>query len=164
MWNYIIIQLDKPEAKSQITKTATKPAPAVVSGEQKRNSEVLKSLLGTSISSSSNSSTVQGVIIEDTKPGSGPVAVVGNRVAVNYVGKLKSNGKVFDASKKKPFIFRLGRGEVIKGWDIGVAGMAVGGARRLTIPPEKAYGRQGSPPVIPPNAALVFDVTLCKIL
>ena len=124
---------------------------------------MLKSLMGPS-SSSSSSSTVQGVLIEDTKRGSGPVAGLGNRVAVNYVGKLKSNGKVFDASKKKPFIFRLGRGEVIKGWDIGVAGMAVGGTRRLTIPPEKAYGRQGSPPVIPPNAALVFDVTLCKIL
>ena len=67
-------------------------------------------------------------------------------------------------SKKKPFVFRLGKGEVIKGWDIGVSGMAVGGVRRLTIPPEKAYGKQGSPPVIPSNATLVFDVTLCKVL
>ena len=128
--------------------------------EQKRNTEVLKSLLETS----SNSSNVHGVLIDDLKIGSGPIATNGNRVAVNYIGKLKSNGKVFDASKKKPFVFRLGKGEVIKGWDIGVSGMAVGGVRRLTIPPEKAYGKQGSPPVIPSNATLVFDVTLCKVL
>jgi len=80
---------------------------------------------------------------------------------VYYVGKLKSNNKMFDSSTSGPgFRFRIGRGEVIKGWDVGVAGMKVGGKRRLTIPAALAYGAKGSPPVIPPNATLVFEVEL----
>lgn len=80
---------------------------------------------------------------------------------VYYVGRLKSNNKQFDATTGGAgFKFRIGRGEVIKGWDIGVAGMKVGGKRRLTIPAGYAYGARGSPPVIPPNATLVFEIEL----
>ena len=81
---------------------------------------------------------------------------------MRYIGKLQ-NGQVFDSNKKgKPFSFKLG-GEVIKGWNIGVAGMAVGGERRLTIPPHLGYGSKGAMPDIPGNATLVFDVKLLSI-
>ena len=128
--------------------------------EQIRNKDALKSLMGTS----NGGKNVQGVLIEEVKVGSGRTAEAGKRVKVHYVGKLKSNGRVFDASKNKPFAFRLGAGEVIRGWDIGVAGMSVGGKRTLTIPPEKAYGKSGAPPTIPSNATLVFEVTLLEVL
>jgi len=94
----------------------------VSSEEQNRNSSVLKSIL----KAPDNSRNVNGVLIETVREGNGRICTKGDRVAVNYVGKLQSNGKVFDSSTKKPFTFRLGSGEVIKGWDIGVAGMAVG--------------------------------------
>jgi FK506-binding nuclear protein len=100
-------------------------------------------------------------VIEDVKIGEGRTAQVGDRLKMQYIGKLKS-GKVFDASKK-PFVFRLGRGEVIRGWDIGCVGMAVGGKRKLTIPPEKGYGKSGAPPTIPGNSTLLFDITLVGI-
>ncbi|KAJ3187593.1 peptidylprolyl isomerase fpr4 [Entophlyctis luteolus] len=104
-----------------------------------------------------------GMIIEEVVEGSGPIAKVGSRVGVRYVGKL-TNGKVFDSSTSgKPFEFKLGKGEVIKGWDIGVNGMKVGGARKITIPPALAYGAQGAPPDIPKNATLVFEVKLLTI-
>ena len=89
--------------------------------------------------------------------GKGPAAASGDVVKVHYVGKLAKTGKKFDAGK---IAFRLGGGEVIKGWDLGVAGMKVGGKRKLRIPPELAYGRRGAPPDIPANATLLFDVEL----
>lgn len=106
--------------------------------------------------------TIQGgVKIEDIRVGNGPEAKPGKKVQVYYEGRLKSNNKVFDSSKQgNGFKFGLGRGEVIKGWDIGVAGMKVGGKRRITCPPHVAYGAKGSPPVIPPNSTLVFEVEL----
>lgn len=110
--------------------------------------------------------TINGVEIVTVKMpvvSKAPVAKPGNRVKMHYVGKLKSNGKVFDSSST-PFVFKLGAGEVIRGWDIGIAGMKVGEKRILTIPPEKGYGARGAPPKIPPNATLVFDVTLMGIL
>uniref|UniRef100_A0A2M3Z233 FK506-binding protein n=1 Tax=Anopheles braziliensis TaxID=58242 RepID=A0A2M3Z233_9DIPT len=106
-----------------------------------------------------------GLIVEDIKVGSGPEAKPGKKVAVYYVGRLKQNNKVFDStSSGGGFKFALGRGEVIKGWDLGVAGMKVGGKRRLTIPHKLAYGTKGSPPVIPPCSTLVFEVELKKVL
>lgn len=102
-----------------------------------------------------------GVVVEDLRPGKGPEARPNKKVTVFYEGRLKSNNKVFDSSKSGDgFKFGLGKGEVIKGWDIGVSGMRVGGKRRITIPPTAAYGTKGAPPQIPPNSTLVFDVEL----
>ena len=91
----------------------------------------------------------------------GKLAANGKRVYVKYVGRLKKTGQVFDKSKK-PFSFRLGVGEVISGWDIGVKGMRVGDKRRLTVPPSLGYGKQRTGP-IPPNSTLVFDVELIDV-
>jgi len=100
-----------------------------------------------------------GLQIEELRLGTGKVAEPGKMVSVKYVGKLLS-GKKFDESGNKPFTFRLGTGSVIRGWDDGVRGMRIGGRRRLVIPPALAYGKQGSPPVIPGNSTLDFEVEL----
>lgn len=102
----------------------------------------------------------QGLMITDTKLGEGAVAAPGMTVTVNYVGRLE-NGQVFDASANhgQPFSFVLGAGQVIAGWEQGIAGMKVGGTRTLTIPPELGYGSQAVGP-IPPNSTLIFDVEL----
>ena len=103
-----------------------------------------------------------GVTIEDRKVGAGPTAQPGDKVSVRYIGKLL-NGNVFDSNTKgKPFSFKLGAGEVIKGWDVGVAGMSVKGERRIVIPASSAYGRQALPG-IPANSTLSFDVKLVGI-
>lgn len=108
--------------------------------------------------------TVQGVTIDDKKLGTGPAAKAGDRVGMRYIGKLQKDNKVFDSNKKgKPFTFKLGSGEVIKGWDIGIAGMTVGSERRITIPANLGYGKQGAGPDIPPNATLVFDVKVIEL-
>lgn len=105
-----------------------------------------------------------GVQITDLKVGSGVEAKPGKKVQVYYEGRLKQTNKIFDSSKQgSGFKFGLGRGEVIKGWDIGVVGMKVGGKRRIVCPPNVAYGQKGSPPVIPPNSTLVFDVELKNV-
>ncbi len=97
--------------------------------------------------------------------GTGPEAKAGDSVTVNYVGVLYKGGKEFDSSWKRnePFTFTLGKGQVIPGWDQGVAGMKVGGRRELIIPAELAYGKTGSPPTIPPNSPLVFVVDLLGV-
>lgn len=102
--------------------------------------------------------------VKDVVVGKGAEAKTGDTVKVHYVGTL-TDGKEFDASKKhgQPFDFELGAGRVIKGWDQGVAGMKVGGKRKLTIPPSLGYGPRGSPPVIPPNATLLFDIELLEV-
>jgi FKBP-type peptidyl-prolyl cis-trans isomerase len=102
--------------------------------------------------------------MEDLVVGTGPEAKKGQTVSVHYTGWL-TDGKKFDSSKDhgQPFSFALGRGQVIQGWDDGVAGMKVGGKRKLTIPPEMGYGREGYPGAIPPNATLVFEVELLGV-
>jgi FKBP-type peptidyl-prolyl cis-trans isomerase len=102
--------------------------------------------------------------VEDLKAGNGQEAKSGDRVTVHYVGTL-TNGEKFDSSRDrgKGFSFKLGAGQVIKGWDQGVAGMKVGSMRKLTIPPHLAYGDRGFPPVIPPGSTLVFEVELLSV-
>jgi len=106
----------------------------------------------------------EAVGIEELAAGDGPLARRGQRVSVHYTGWL-TDGNKFDSSldRGQPFNFTLGAGEVILGWDDGVAGMQVGGKRRLTIPPELGYGRRGIRGVIPPNATLVFEVELLGV-
>ncbi|XP_010276477.1 PREDICTED: peptidyl-prolyl cis-trans isomerase FKBP53 [Nelumbo nucifera] len=107
-----------------------------------------------------------GLVIEELAMGKpdGKRASPGNKVAVHYIGKLKKNGKIFDSNiGRAPFRFRLGVGQVIKGWDVGLNGMRIGDKRRLTIPPSMGYGSQGAGGQIPPNSWLVFDVELVDV-
>ena len=116
-------------------------------------------------------SNITQLMKQDVKTGTGVEATPGRRVQVHYTGWLYDEGqsdhkgRKFDSSRDRnePFTFRLGAGEVIPGWDQGVAGMKVGGERTLTIPPALGYGAQGAGGVIPPNATLVFDVELLNV-
>jgi FKBP-type peptidyl-prolyl cis-trans isomerase FkpA len=106
-----------------------------------------------------------GLIIEDLVVGEGAEAQDYNKVVVNYTGSLE-DGSIFDSSLnpgREPFTFTLGVGSVIKGWDLGVKGMKVGGKRKLTISPELGYGDQGAGDVIPPGATLIFEVDLLEV-
>jgi peptidylprolyl isomerase len=105
------------------------------------------------------------LVKKDLIVGTGAEAKPGENVTVNYVGALYKNGKVFDASwkRKEPFAFALGKGQVIAGWDEGIAGMKVGGRRVLIIPSRLAYGAKGAGASIPPNSALVFVVDLLAV-
>lgn len=121
-------------------------------------------LVDTKISSAPISKPVSKLQIEDTVIGEGNAVKPGDTVVINYIGKLK-NGTEFDNSYKRgtPFETTIGVGEVIKGWDEGVIGMKAKGKRKLTIPPELGYGSTGSPPKIPPNSILIFDIELLEI-
>ncbi len=105
--------------------------------------------------------TASGLSYTDIVKGTGAAPVSGKEVTVHYTGTLE-NGKKFDSSvdRGQPFVFRIGAGEVIPGWDEGVISMRVGGKRRLVIPPQLGYGAAGAGGVIPPNATLIFDVEL----
>ena len=112
--------------------------------------------------------TPSGLQYEDTVEGTGAEAKRGNLVSVHYTGWLYTNGVAgtkFDSSKDRgqPFQFSLGGGQVIRGWDEGVAGMKIGGTRRLVIPPELGYGARGAGGAIPPNATLLFEVDLLGV-
>jgi FKBP-type peptidyl-prolyl cis-trans isomerase FkpA len=112
--------------------------------------------------------TASGLQYDDALVGSGKRAEAGRNVSVHYTGWLYENGvkgAKFDSSKDRndPFVFPLGAGRVIKGWDEGVQGMKVGGKRKLTIPPALGYGTRGAGGVIPPNATLVFEVELLGV-
>ena len=108
--------------------------------------------------------TASGLRYADLVTGTGPSPAAGDRVEVHYTGWLE-NGTKFDSSvdRKEPFVFPLGLGRVIKGWDEGVGGMKVGGKRRLTIPASLGYGDRGAGRVIPPGATLIFEVELLRI-
>lgn len=112
--------------------------------------------------------TPSGLQFEDTVVGSGAEATAGKHVTVHYTGWLYENGQAgrkFDSSKDRndPFVFPLGAGHVIRGWDEGVQGMKVGGTRRLVIPADLGYGSRGAGGVIPPNATLLFEVELLAV-
>lgn len=105
------------------------------------------------------------LLIEDIIVGEGDEANDFNKVVVNYTGSLE-DGSIFDSSLnpgREPFTFTLGAGSVIKGWDLGVKGMKVGGKRKLTIPPELGYGENGAGSVIPPGSTLIFEVDLLEV-
>ncbi|KAH8553579.1 hypothetical protein BGW37DRAFT_486248 [Umbelopsis sp. PMI_123] len=153
-------EIDEMELERQILSKNKRSGKQVANPPEskKRKAEAKAKATTGSIRSLSN-----GMTIEDLKLGQGEKAKAGKRVSMRYFGKLE-NGKVFDKNVTgAPFTFALGRGEVIKGWDIGIAGMQIGGERKLTIPAPLAYGKQGSPPVIPPNATLTFTVKLLAI-
>lgn len=122
-------------------------------------------------SASQESPMSEALIKEDLQPGAGPAIANGQTAVVHYTGWLfdanrpENKGRKFDSSRDRgdPFGFNLGAGQVIAGWDQGVAGMRVGGQRTLTIPPELGYGARGAGGVIPPNATLVFDVELLDV-
>ncbi|MBI3376640.1 MAG: FKBP-type peptidyl-prolyl cis-trans isomerase [Betaproteobacteria bacterium] len=112
--------------------------------------------------------TPSGLLIDELAIGDGELAVAGQSVTMHYTGWLMyggAAGKKFDSSKDRnhPFVFELGEGQVIKGWDEGVQGMKVGGSRKLTIPPELGYGARGAGGAIPPNATLIFEVELLGV-
>ncbi|TLY33891.1 MAG: FKBP-type peptidyl-prolyl cis-trans isomerase [Nitrospirae bacterium] len=108
--------------------------------------------------------TRSGLKYKDLIVGTGPVAKAGQTVTVHYTGWLL-DGKKFDSSRdrNRPFSFRLGAGQVIKGWDEGIAGMRVGGKRKLRVPPRLGYGAKGSGPFIPPNATLLYEIELLRV-
>lgn len=150
-----VAKLDKKAAKKQQNGVVT---PVV---KEPKNKKEAAAAAQKNAASPKEQVLAGGLKIEDLRQGSGPDAKAGKKVKVYYTGRLKSNNKVFDSTQSgEGFKFLLGRGEVIRGWDVGVAGMKVGGKRRITCPPGMAYGAKGSPPVIPANATLVFDVEL----
>lgn len=108
--------------------------------------------------------TDSGLMYEDLEVGTGALPTQGQAVTVHYTGTLE-NGEKFDSSRdrNRPFSFTIGVGQVIKGWDEGVATMRVGGRRKLVIPPDLGYGTRGAGGVIPPNATLIFDVELIRV-
>jgi peptidylprolyl isomerase len=145
-----------PATTTETTPAASGGAVAVANGKDLKHKPKLGAPQGDPPTS---------LVRKDLVVGHGPAATAGDTVSVQYVGISWSTGKQFDASwdRGQPFAFPLGQGQVIQGWDNGVAGMKVGGRRELVIPPDQGYGPQGAPPDIAPNETLVFVVDLKRI-
>jgi peptidylprolyl isomerase len=151
-----------PTVAGETTPTSTSPTTPPTASAKTPTSGPLATKPTVTVPSGAAPKTL---VIKELIKGTGPEAKAGDPVTVNYVGVLYKGGKEFDSSWKRsePFAFSLGKGQVIKGWDQGVAGMKVGGRRELIIPSELAYGKTGSPPTIPANAPLVFVVDLLAV-
>jgi FKBP-type peptidyl-prolyl cis-trans isomerase len=151
----------EPEEISTSTTTLTSAAPATSGTAMQKAADAHSAAAAAAAAPAAPEKPLD---IKTTAPGTGPAAKAGDNITVDYIGTLADGGKEFDRSKPgKPFTLKLGAGQVIKGWDQGLVGMKAGEKRRLTIPASLAYGPRGYPPVIPPNSALVFDVTMEKI-
>jgi peptidylprolyl isomerase len=151
-----------PHVAGETTPTSTTPTTPPAASVKTPTSGPLAAKPAVTVPSGAAPATL---VTKELIKGTGPEAKAGQPVTVNYVGVLYHGGKEFDSSWKRsePFAFTLGQGQVIKGWDQGVAGMKVGGRRELIIPAELAYGKTGSPPTIPANAPLVFVVDLLGV-
>jgi FKBP-type peptidyl-prolyl cis-trans isomerase len=147
-------KVPEPEARS-----APPPPPSAVPSAAPVETAALSAPTG------SAAAAAKELVKEDQKVGKGKAAKKGDTVKVHYTGTLL-DGTKFDSSRDRdePFEFKLGEGGVIKGWDEGVPGMKKGGKRKLTIPGDMAYGKRGSPPKIPPDATLVFEIELIEIV
>jgi FKBP-type peptidyl-prolyl cis-trans isomerase FkpA len=134
------------------------------SGDHKPNNKPAGFSPSLGVDTAAMTKTPSGLRYQDLEKGQGNEAKAGRNVSVHYTGWLP-NGEKFDSSRDRnqPFGFTLGAGQVIAGWDEGVAGMKVGGRRKLVIPPDLGYGTAGAPPDIPPGATLVFDVELLDV-
>jgi len=166
-------QATQTQTQAQTQTTPTNPSQSAGQGQTPKAKKVKPSPAEADISTKPKVPKGKGapptsLVAQDLIVGRGKRAASGDSVSVQYAGVLFKNGKEFDASWKgdrpgRPFQFVLGGGQVIPGWDQGVPGMRVGGRRKLIIPAGLAYGAQGYPPDIPPNAALIFDIDLKRI-
>jgi FKBP-type peptidyl-prolyl cis-trans isomerase len=164
-WQFQRIQTEQANAKA--TATAQAKAHATATAQAQASATALAESPATPPPVTGTTVTLKdGLKYIDIKVGSGTAAKSGSTVSVQYTGWLASNGNKFDSSYShggQPFQFQLGQGKVIPGWDEGLVGMKPGGERRLIIPASLGYGASGSPPTIPGNATLIFDVTMVSV-
>ncbi len=156
---------DEEEQSAAPQTTTTEPAGAPTEAPTEEPAADLKDTSTKPVIEQPSGEPPTKLVIKDIVKGKGKAAKKGDTVSVQYAGVAFSTGAEFDApwNRGEPFSFGLGQGQVIPGWDEGVAGMKVGGRRQLTIPPDQAYGEAGSPPAIGPNETLIFVVDLLEI-
>ncbi|MEB3179524.1 MAG: FKBP-type peptidyl-prolyl cis-trans isomerase [Nostocaceae cyanobacterium] len=161
----VVAQITGGKQETAIAETLTKPQAEIAAPAENKTLTNKSTLIASKIMSEDNVvTTPSGLKYIDIEEGDGATPQTGQTVTVHYIGTLK-DGTEFDSSvgRNRPFSFKIGTGQVIKGWDEGLSTMKIGGKRQLIIPPELGYGSRGAGGVIPPNATLVFDVELLKI-
>ncbi len=153
--------IPRPTDEANAPQALGESAPSVTKTEAPKAESSYKAMPATAVGETKK--TDGGVTYETLKPGTGAELKPGQKAAIHYTGKLE-DGTVFDSSKgKSPFSVTFGQHQVIEGWEEGIPGMKVGEVRKLTIPPDKGYGKMGSPPKIPAFATLIFEVELVEI-